>query len=136
VAEANALNSMLAAGGDDPSAQQPSQDKWRLSGTETLHELREKYEIMRKDHSRIKGQNALLKKAVLDERDKVKAMESTADERERELRRLKAEVDKLNMLVTSSKARIEKLKRELDDDSTRRDCMCGCATYWYACAPR
>jgi hypothetical protein len=65
----------------------------------------------------IKGQNTLLKKAVLDERDKVKGMESTADERERELRRLKAEVDKLNMLATSSKARIEKLKRELEDDS-------------------
>lgn len=59
----------------------------------------------------------MLKKAVLDERDKIRAMESVADERERELRRLKADVDKLNMLAVSSKARIEKLKKELDDDS-------------------
>jgi hypothetical protein len=45
------INSILAAGADDTS-QRPDKDKWRLRGNETLEEMREKYEILRKDHAR------------------------------------------------------------------------------------
>jgi chromosome segregation ATPase len=78
---------------------------------------RERFADLRKDHARIKSQNALLKTGVLDEREKVKTLEAGIEERDRELRRLRADADKLTMLNVSYKARIDKLKTELEDDS-------------------
>lgn len=91
--------------------------KWRLRGDEALDELHERYAELRKDHSRLKAQNALLKTGVLDEREKVKSLEAGIEERDRELRRLRAEQDKLLMLNVSYKARIDKLRAELEDES-------------------
>jgi chromosome segregation ATPase len=50
-------------------------------------------------------------------REKVKSLEAGIEERDRELRRLRAEQDKLNMLNNSYKARIDKLRSELEEES-------------------
>ena len=82
---------------------------------DNIGELQTKYQRLAQEYQKIRGQNSVLKKAVIDEQATNKSHQETLKQRDQTIRKYEQDIDSLEFRNAQLSKRVEILQGELDD---------------------